>query len=236
MIESRPRSWLQGARTSQMPKWIARNPKAFRLLYEFAERSRWKQEDIEYENILVHLNVREFITGRESTSEKVGISEQEYRTLYRKFEKSHYIVTVTKTNKFTIGKYLADEIFFNNPPTEQPTKKPTNQPAVHQQSTTNNKENKAKKEYKNLTYINKYSSLKDITEKDLLEISNSYKVNFGFVKFQFEKLQNYCESSGKIYKDYNAALRNFVLRDMQSVVERRTQDGSKRGIDARGIK
>lgn len=57
----------------------------------------------------------------------------------------------------------------------------------------------------------KYSSLKDITEKDLREIAKRYDVKVSFVRLQLEKLANYCEAKGRKYKNYKPALRNFVL-------------------------
>lgn len=230
----RPKSWLQGARPDEMPEWIAKNPKAFRLLYEFASRSRRQEGEIEYRGELIHLKTREFITGRESTPQKVGLTEWEYRRLLKKFEKLGYITSIKKPHRFTIGTYLADGIFYNNPTTEQPTETTIEHTTDLPQPSTIKKEKKVKKKYENVGYLNN-SSLNDITDKDLLEISNSYKVSLGFVKLQLEKLQNYCKSSGKIYKDYNAALRNFVLKDIQAVIERRGQGGSKHGVDARDI-
>ncbi len=137
----RPDSWIQGARTKNMPDWIRTNPKAFRLLYEFAERSRRDDADIEYNGKLISLKVREFVTGRKNTSERVGISEQEYRSLYKKLERLNLITTVGSTTQYTIGKYLADGIFFNNYSTEEPTLKPPKQPTDNQPPTTNNKYN-----------------------------------------------------------------------------------------------
>lgn len=81
----------------------------------------------------------------------------------------------------------------------------------------------------------KYSSIKDITDADILEISDTYKVGPGFVKLRLEELRNYCEAKGKVYKNYKAALRNFVLSDMKRVVERRIPDAGKRGVDARQV-
>lgn len=68
--------------------------------------------------------------------------------------------------------------------------------------------------------------LEDITEMELQEIASSYKVSLGFVKLQLEKLTNYCASSGKRYKDYKAALRNFVLGDMQKQIEKPNKGGT----------
>lgn len=140
-INNRPQSWIQGARTNNMPEWIRTNPKAFRLLYEFAERSRREEADIEYNGKLVNLKVREFITGRKRTSERVGISEQEYRNLFKKFVKLGFIETISSTNEFTVAKYNADGIFFNNYYAENPTLEPTKEPTDNQPLTTNNKLN-----------------------------------------------------------------------------------------------
>ena len=63
----------------------------------------------------------------------------------------------------------------------------------------------------------KYSSLKDVKDSDLLEISDKYQVKISFVRLQFEKLTNYCESKGKRYKNYKSALRNFVLRNLTTL-------------------
>ena len=80
----------------------------------------------------------------------------------------------------------------------------------------------------------KFSSLKEIQESDLLEISEKYRVSLGFVKLQLEKLRNYCGSKGKTYKNYKLALQNFVLGDMQKQIERSAND-PKRGVDARNV-
>ncbi len=85
-------------------------------------------------------------------------------------------------------------------------------------------------------FPSKYSSINEITEKDLVEIAEKYHVSLGFVKLKLETLKNYCEAKGRRYKNYKSALRNFVLTDMQRQVERRQGDPTKRGIDARHIK
>ena len=47
---------------------------------------------------------------------------------------------------------------------------------------------------------------------------------------------NYCQSTGKTYTDYFAALRNFVKRDALQIRKEANEHVSKRGIDARNIK
>ncbi len=231
-IKIKPTSWIQGARSCEMPEWIRTNPKAFRFLYELAERSRREEANVEYTGKLIHLNVREFVTGRKSTSQKIGISEQEYRTLYKRFEKLEYIKTIKATKHFTIGKYLADSIFFNNYPASKPSVTPSLQPTNNQQLTTNNNEKNEKNNTVSVKQHKNYSSFSDLKYEDLKEISETYKISIGFVLLQNEKLKNYCESSGRRYKNYKSALKNFVIRDLQRTTERRSND-SKQGIDAR---
>ena len=59
----------------------------------------------------------------------------------------------------------------------------------------------------------KYSSLSHITEDDLMEIGDMYKVPIPFVRSVFDDLKNYVEAKGKKYKNYKAALRNWVKKD-----------------------
>jgi len=59
----------------------------------------------------------------------------------------------------------------------------------------------------------------------LEEIAEKYGVPLTFVKFQLETLQNYIASTGKVYKDPTAALKNFVLRDMKKMLEKTKPNG-----------
>ena len=81
----------------------------------------------------------------------------------------------------------------------------------------------------------KYSSLKDITEQDTTEIAEKYRVPLVFVKLQLEALRNYCEAKGRRYKNYKAALRNFVINEGKRQIER-SQNDKYRPVDARHIK
>lgn len=69
-------------------------------------------------------------------------------------------------------------------------------------------------------YITKYHSnlpLNSITDIDIEDIATRYNVPVPFVRFQLEALNNYCQATDKRYKDYKAALRNFVLRDIKTM-------------------
>ncbi len=60
---------------------------------------------------------------------------------------------------------------------------------------------------------NKYSSLKDLKESDFKEIAEMYKVPVSFVISKVDDIKNYCESRGRVYKNYKAVLRDWVKRD-----------------------
>lgn len=60
-----------------------------------------------------------------------------------------------------------------------------------------------------------FSSIKDITPEVLQDLAAYCHTSTNMVTVQFEKLKNYCEAHGKRYKNYKAALRNFVISEIQ---------------------
>ena len=81
----------------------------------------------------------------------------------------------------------------------------------------------------------KYSSLKSLSEKDFVEISQEYKVPLALVKLQHEKMVNWVKAKGKRYKNYRRALMNWVIRAAESKMEK-SQNNKYRAVDARGVK
>jgi len=82
----------------------------------------------------------------------------------------------------------------------------------------------------------KYSSLKDIGEEEIKQVADLYQVPIPFVISCYDSLVNYCEAHGKRYKNYLAALRNFVKNDALKIRREVSEHVSKRGIDARDVK
>jgi hypothetical protein len=76
------------------------------------------------------------------------------------------------------------------------------------------KDNKVKDNKLKSTTNKKYSSLKDLGEDDFQEIADRYGMPVSFIRTQYEKLVNYCEAKGRVYKNYKAALGNFVVGDI----------------------
>jgi len=59
------------------------------------------------------------------------------------------------------------------------------------------------------------------TQKDYLSIVNSlnlikYEISINLVDRYYEKVQTYMESSGKRYKNHIAAIRNFMIKDVEA--------------------
>ncbi len=82
----------------------------------------------------------------------------------------------------------------------------------------------------------KYSTLESLGEAEFTDIAQRYGVPLPFVTSKYDDLMNYCQSTGKNYTDYFAALRNFVKRDALQIRKEANEHVSKRGIDARNIK
>jgi len=130
----------------------------FSLLAEFARRARRIAGDIGWNGENIHLEPREFITGRKTVSRDLGITEGQYRGAYQKLIKNGLIKTIRTTKRYTIGLYCADNIFNINPEEEQPIELPSEQPTGYQQTATNNndkKENNVKARLEKLTIYKK---------------------------------------------------------------------------------
>lgn len=85
-------------------------------------------------------------------------------------------------------------------------------------------------------YKKRYSSLESIGEAEFQKIALNYQVPIGFVRSKYDDLVNYVPNrTGKPYRNYYAALRNFVKKDALKIRKEASQYISKRGIDARNV-
>ena len=76
---------------------------------------------------------------------------------------------------------------------------------------------KDKKDKKDKKGERKYDSLSKITNKDFEEIAAKYKTSKQFVEVIYDRLVNYCEAKGKRYRNYRAALMNWVSSDVEKI-------------------
>ena len=74
--------------------------------------------------------------------------------------------------------------------------------------------------------------LKNIPADDLKELSNKYEVDEKFILARAEDVIDYCEAKGRAYKDYKAALRNFIKSEIRRHPDERNAFRDKRRKEA----
>lgn len=57
--------------------------------------------------------------------------------------------------------------------------------------------------------------LSSIPEADLILLMEKYRVSYQFVKDRADDILDYCEAHGRKYKNYKAALRNFIKSHLE---------------------
>jgi hypothetical protein len=164
------------------------------------------------------------LTGLKKLKDKTGISIQSIRTSLNKL-KSTSKLTIKTNNKHSV-------ITINNYDLYQDTNKQTNKQLTNNQQTTNkqlttNKNEKKVKNEKNVkkreSISQKFPNLESIQEQDIQEISEAYQVPGAFVRSKIDDIENYCESTGKSYKNYKATLRNWVKKDAMNIVKEKNE-------------
>lgn len=58
-----------------------------------------------------------------------------------------------------------------------------------------------------------FSKIEDLDEEQIRDIAKEYQVPEAFVISKIDDLKNYCESTGKKYKNYRSTLKQWVKRD-----------------------
>lgn len=190
------------------------SPNHFSIFMYCLERANFK--DQKFKGKLVKRG--SFLTSHEQISEKTGVKKRSVRSVLNDLKKSGEIVT--KSSRQGTEIIVKNWEQYNSHVTKDVTKDVTKAVAL---KSTIKKEKKEKKE--NNIYITAqklFELLPDLddsarkygcrmTEKNLLTLSEKYSITA--VKHNIEALANYCESTGKIYKSYDAALRNFLKKD-----------------------
>ena len=140
---------------SILSHWVYQDAEYLKTWVTMLSRARYMEEPktVIYEKSLCTLNYGQFIFGRKAWSDLTKISEQRLRTLVKKLIEDNMIQLVHKTNHFSIYQ-ITNYAKFNHPPalvTEglgalQNQQSTSSQPAVNQQSTTNEEGSKKDKE------------------------------------------------------------------------------------------
>lgn len=74
------------------------------------------------------------------------------------------------------------------------------------------------------TIQKKYSSIKDLDQITFNDIANKYKVPVSFVISKLDDMTNWLEAKGKKYKNYKAALSNWVKTDALKIITKQRQN------------
>lgn len=164
-------------------------------------------------------------TGRHWASQELKIKPRTFhKALTERLRDRYNLVTLSSDNKNTIV-YIKNWIKY-----QALGDSPSDKPVTTKGQQSDNK----------VTLINNIRSkdtnnIYTINEDDMLEISKDYNVPLSLVKSSYDDLVNYCESKGKRYKNYKAALRNFVKRNAISLVKEEKYGTSRRAIDASNL-
>lgn len=73
------------------------------------------------------------------------------------------------------------------------------------------------------TIQKKYSSIQNINLQVMEEIAEKYHVQVSFVQSKFDDMQNWMASKGKTYRNYKAALMNWVKSDAVKIIQHERQ-------------
>lgn len=157
----------------------------------------------------------QFVTSRETLAFETGLSEQQIRTSLNKL-KSTSEITSTTTSKYTLIT-VSNWIEYqqgNQPINQQST---SNQPADNQQVTTTKEYKKEiKKEDNNIELLSKEKpkkiSINELSVDSIAQWLNQKRALGKYLShdefFILEYFKNYCQSKGKVYTNYVAALKN----------------------------
>lgn len=77
-----------------------------------------------------------------------------------------------------------------------------------------------------------YRSISDLTEDDFLEIAEQYQVTKSFVLSKLDDMTNWLGATGKKYKNYKSALRNWVKKDAMNLRKESDDARSKQSVIA----
>ncbi|MBQ6436757.1 hypothetical protein IJJ27_04370 [bacterium] len=134
-----------------------------------------------------------------------------------------YLKTIFNCIKFSLDKSISSASRgqgrkSNENQTEIKSKSNGNQNEIKLKSNGNQTQNNKNIEQEHKEKITKkknFGSIDDITEAEIKFVASFYGTSTSFVSNSLDDLRNYCDSKGKRYKNYLAALRNFVKNDLE---------------------
>lgn len=146
--------------------------------------------------------------GRHRASAELKMNPNTFYKALKRCQQKYNLVTLSSNNKvttFSLNKWNTYQQDGNNDGNNDGNK------SVSHREQLGNTIQEIRIRNKN----NIYNSLRSLKESDFKEIAKSKRVSISTVKKQYDALVDYCESKGKRYKNYKAALRNFVSKAIE---------------------
>lgn len=186
--------------------WIYQDAEYFKVWFEMLYRARYLQEPVTrlIHGQLVTIKRGEFVFGRKSWSERLGISEQRLRTLIKRLVEDNMIELVKRYNKFTIYKVvnyeknnqqgnqheiLENQYLEGDDNQQNNQQSTTKQPSTNHQLTTKEESNKDNNIYTPIiNYLNEKANKNfRATTKKTQSLINA-RLNEGFSLDDFKKV------------------------------------------------
>jgi uncharacterized phage protein (TIGR02220 family) len=197
--------------------WIYQDAEYFKVWFEMLFRARYSTEPVTklVYGQLITLNRGEFIFGRQSWSERLGISEQRLRTLIKRLVQDNMIELVKRYNKFTIYKVVNYEKY--NPQGDQ-HEILENQYLEGNNNQQNNQQSTTKQPSTNHQLTTKEESNKDKKDNKDNKVNNIYTPIINYLNEKANK--NFKPSTKKTQSLINARIKEgFTLDDFKKVID-----------------
>lgn len=164
--------------------------------------ANFKDNEVFVNGKVVVVKKGQLLTGFDVLSLESGYSRSQVRRAIKSLILTRTI-TRRATNKYSIISIL-------NWDTYQQETTPKTTPTATNKRQAGDRLATANKKVKKVKKINIYASLNCLTDELCLEISEQYNVSEKSVRVLRDKLKGWCEAKGKKYKNYKAALQNWV--------------------------
>ena len=166
---------------------IMRDPTAFQIFI-------WILISVDYKT-------GKMISGRFWASDELKIKPRTFhKALTERLRDRYDLVTLSSDNKNTVISVKNWDKYQHSGDTSGDTS-----------VTTKGQQSDTKQEYKEEKNIkNKHSSIKSLTDEVVNNVAQYYSVNPKSVFLVRENLVGWCQAKGKVYKNYRAALQNWV--------------------------
>jgi hypothetical protein len=202
--------------------WIYQDAEYFKVWFEILLRSRYSKEPEKklIDGKFVTIEYGQFLFGRISWSDRLKVSEQRMRTLFKKLIDDDMIELIYKFPKFSLysvknyAKYNQQsnqqkddtEQGIKDNANQQSNGTPTSsQPAANQQLTTQ-EESKERKKVKPEVIKTLYAEQVSLSEDEYFKLIEKYGSEES-VKWAIEKLSNYkCSKTTKYKSDYHVLI------------------------------